>query len=103
MLFPQRKKINHYFCFLDCRPWWLVTQAMEQDMFAMLITQMEMEDVLRVYIILIKTGMPRYATSFYTFLHILANVSLLQGFVHILSSVCLDVFLHCIDLDVLCL
>lgn len=69
----------------------------------MLITQMEMEDVLRVYIILIKTGMPRYATSFYTFLCILANVSLLQGFVHILSSVCLDVFLHCIDLDVLCL
>lgn len=70
MLFPQRKKINHYFCFLDCRPWWLVTQAMEQDMFAMLITQMEMEDVLHVYIILIKTGMPRYATSFYTYFYV---------------------------------
>lgn len=60
---------------------------MEQDMCAMLITQTEMEDVLHVYIILIKTGMPRYATYFYTFLRILANVSLLQGFVHILPSV----------------
>lgn len=56
-------------------------------MCAMLITQTEMEDVLHVYIILIKTGMPRYATYFYTFLCILANVSLLQGFVHVLPSV----------------
>lgn len=76
-LFHQHRKSNYHFCFLDSRLWWLVIQAMEQDMCAMLITQTEMEDVLHVYIILIKTGMPRYATSFCTFLHLLANASLL--------------------------
>lgn len=56
----------------------------------MLIIQMEMEDVLHVYIILIKTGMPRYVIiSFYNFFffNMLANAPLPQVFVHVLISV----------------
>jgi len=53
----------------------------------MLIIQMETEDVLRVYIILIKTGMPRYVRISVTFLRTLANAPLLQAFGHILISV----------------
>lgn len=103
-LFPQHRKSNYHFCFLDSRLWWLVIQAMEQDMCAMLITQTEMEDVLHVYIILIKTGMPRYATSFYNFLHVLANASLLQVFVRVLPNVCAQYCSYILlFVDVLCL